>query len=642
MFDWISDNRALIALIVIIALAVSFVFSIFVGVKQTRLRAKDEVFGDPERTKGGWYWALCGVSALLLIWFYYSWGTARAVFPTAANELCQVAKVEEAMSPITAALPVESRYLKSTTLVVRNAAQVDKLAVSMPTQVFSAREQAKITLAVAQIKDLLAMLSNPQLSDPGAASALLAVEMDLQNIAARLKSDYAELQPQEEALEQPKWGTSEVEIPILPITSRGVLIDSVTPDMQEIAKAFLKVRNISPQAKELIAETKAILADLKTPDPLMQLNEAGEGARNAYVKAVDRIFKRLDDGTIFPATSMDGVQKAVDEVFVSLTDAKGSLGIVESLFFPGDGVVKSRTQCTEQGSGRWLPKPTDVIATFSTLANPDLESGGGYKGTTLLWWKWLPIADVIAFLIPDGLVDMLPGSYGTHGDSGEFKPNYKDRLLAVAQGDVNLGSVPMLDGHIWDSLFRVLVAMGFGILVGVPLGIYMGVSRFFKSFFDPLIELYRPVPPLAWAPLILTILGIQDDGKIFLLFMVAFAIMVISARTGASGTQLSKIRASHSLGATNGQILRHVILPNAMPEILTGVRIAIGVCWGTLVAAEMLAGTTGIGFIENVARTVSDYELIWVTILIMGLLGLFFDLVMRWAIAKIIPWRGKG
>ena len=642
MFDWVSDNRASIAFLVIVALVIAFVFSIFVGLKQTRLRAKDEVFGDPERTKGGWYWVLCGVSALLLTWFYFSWGAARAIFPTAANELCQVAKVEEAMSPITAALPVESRYLKSTKLVVRNSAQLDKLAVSMPRQVFSAREQAKLILAVTQIRDLLAMLSNPQLSDPGAASALLAVEMDLQNIAARLKADYAELQPQEEALEQPKWGTSEVEIPILPITSRGVLIDSVTQDVQEIAKAFLQVRNLSPQVERSIAVTKAILKELKTPDPMMQLNEVGEGARNAYVKAVDRIFKRLDDGTIFPATTMDGVQKAVDEVFVSLTDAKGSLGIVESLLFPGDGVVKSRTQCTEQGSGRWLPKPTDVIATFSTLANPDLESGGGYKGTTLLWWKWLPIADVVAFLIPDGLVDMLPGSYGTHGDSGEFKPNYKDRLLAVAQGDVNLGSVPMLDGHIWDSLFRVLVAMGFGILVGVPLGIYMGVSRFFKSFFDPLIELYRPVPPLAWAPLILTIFGIQDDGKIFLLFMVAFAIMVISARTGASGTQLSKIRASHSLGATNGQILRHVILPNAMPEILTGVRIAIGVCWGTLVAAEMLAGTTGIGFIENVARTVSDYELIWVTILIMGSLGLLFDLVMRWAIAKIIPWRGKG
>ena len=197
------------------------------------------------------------------------------------------------------------------------------------------------------------------------------------------------------------------------------------------------------------------------------------------------------------------------------------------MFFPGEGVVKSKTICSEQGPGRWLPKPTDVVATFGKLANPDLEAGGGYKGTVLLWWKWLSVADVVAFIIPDGLVDMLPGDYAPISADGSFMPTYKDNLLAFAQGEVYLGSVPMLDGHIWDSLFRVIVAMGFGIALGVPLGIYMGVSRFFKSFFDPMIELYRPVPPLAWAPLILTIFGIQDDGKIFLLFMVAFAIMVI-------------------------------------------------------------------------------------------------------------------
>ena len=383
MFDWISDNRASIALVIIIALAVAFVFSIFVGVKQTRLRAKDEVFGDPERTKGGWYWALCGVSALLLVWFYYSWGAARAVFPTAANELCQVAKVEEAMSPITAALPVGSRYLKSTTLVVRNAAQVDKLAVSMPAEAFTPREQAKLALAVAQIKDLLAVLSNPELSDPAAESALLAVEMDLRDVARRLQADYSELQPQKEALEQAKWGTSEVEIPILPVTGKGVLLDSVTQDVQEVAKAFLKVRNISPQAEQLIADTKAILKELKTPDPLMQLDEAGKGTRNAYVKAVDRIFKRIDDGTIFPAELMDGVHFAVNEVFASLAVAKGGLSVVESLFFPGDGVVKSRTQCTEQGSGRWLPKPTDVIATFLNTCKPRSRERWWLQGNDL-------------------------------------------------------------------------------------------------------------------------------------------------------------------------------------------------------------------------------------------------------------------
>ena len=96
------------------------------------------------------------------------------------------------------------------------------------------------------------------------------------------------------------------------------------------------------------------------------------------------------------------------------------------------------------------------------------------------------------------------------------------------------------------------------------------------------------------------------------------------------------------MGATDNQILRYVILPNALPEILTGIRISIGVCWGTLVAAEMLAGTTGVGFIENIARTVSEYELIWATNLIMGLLGLLFELAIRILISYLIPCRAKG
>ena len=642
MFEWISDSRASIALVVIIGLVAAFVWSIRKGLAETRRRAKDEVFGDPERTRGGWYWAVCGVSALMLVWFYYSWGVARAVFPKAANELCQVAKIDEALAPVSAALPITSRYLKSTTLVVRNRAQIEKLIGTMPVAALSASEQARLQQALDQTNSMISMLSDPASVDAATLTALGDIEQDILVLADRLAKGPQGMRPTADALAQPNWGTSEVEIPLLPMTPRGALFDAVSLQVVPIAERFLKIRNLSPELETAIASTAASLKELKSAEPALPLDEALAKDRKAYIKAVERIFKRIDDATIFPSEVMYGVDRAVGQLFRAVDDAKGGLGVVESLFFPGMGIVKSRTQCTEQGSGRWLPKPTDVVATFGRLANPDLENGGGYKGTTLLWWKWLNIADVVGFLIPDGLVDMLPGSYGTHGPDGDFQPQYKDRLLAFAQGDVYLGAIPMLDGHIWDSLFRVIVAMAFGVLLGVPLGIYMGVSRFFKSFFDPLIELYRPVPPLAWAPLILTIFGIQDDGKIFLLFMVAFAIMVISARTGASGTQLSKIRASHSLGATNNQILRHVILPNALPEILTGIRIAIGVCWGTLVAAEMLAGTTGIGFIENVARTVSDYELIWVTILIMGLLGLMFDLIMRWAISRLIPWRGKG
>ena len=637
-----SDNRAAIAAIFIFALAIMFISSIFIGKKQAKLSAKDAVFGDPERTKGGWYWSVCGISALLLVWFYFSWGVGRAYFPNAANEMCQVAKLEEAISPIKAALPLESRYYKSTTLVARNSDQLMLLQSQVPTAAFSQNEQTELYALISETRHLMANSSNPANLSLDAQDQLQVLAQDLVGLSTRLAAGPQGISPSAEALAQPRWGTTHIEIPMLPITERGVLFDTITLDAQELAARFVKIRNNPSQNDALIVDIKNRIDALKIVTTSGKFEEDVTNARKAYLKAVERIFKRLDDGIIFPAESLEGINTAIATLDSAKNDARGQLGTIEALFFPGDGIVKSRTQCTEQGSGRWLPKPTDVVATFWKLASPNTEADGGFKGIPLFWWKWLPVGNVVAMIMPDWIADILPGEYARHAADGTVTPNFKDKVLALAQGDVNLGAVPMFDGHVWDSMFRVLVALGLGIMFGVPLGIYMGVSKFFKSFFDPLIELYRPVPPLAWAPLILTIFGIQDDGKIFLLFMVAFAIMVISARTGASGTQLSKIRASHSLGATNGQILRNVILPNALPEILTGIRIAIGVCWGTLVAAEMLAGTTGVGFIENVARTVSDYELIWVTILIMGILGLAFDLIMRWVITKTIPWRGKG
>ena len=642
MLEWLSDNRAVVAAIIILLLVGSFFASIFYGIKQTRLREKDQVFGDPERTVGGWFWAVCGVSTLLLVWFYFSWGSARAFFPQAANELCQVAKLHEAVSPVTSSLAIESRYSKSKTLLVRNSRQLQDLRDRLPVDAFSPADAALVTGVMQNTQQLISIMATPDFVDAATIAELEKIKSGYAAITIELANPRQNWSPDPAALAQPSWGIAEPEIPMLPISARGAMFDALALEAAALSKDFLKIRNLSPPAKDLIAETKAMIVALKKSPSLNESDPQIVKDRADYMKSVDRIFKRIDDGTIFPATVMADMQIAVEAMLDQAEKAKGGLGYVEALFFPGGDIVKSRTQCTEQGPGRWLPKPTDVVATFFGLANPDVENGGGYKGTTLLWWKWLPVSDVVSFLIPDSLIDLLPGDYGQLNDKGEFEANYKDWMLGLAQGDVYLGAVPMLDGHIWDSLFRVLVAMFFGILLGVPLGIYMGVSRFCKSFFDPMIELYRPVPPLAWAPLILTIFGIQDDGKIFLLFMVAFAIMVISARTGASGAQLSKIRASHSLGASDRQILRYVILPNALPEIMTGIRISIGVCWGTLVAAEMLAGTTGVGFIENVARTVSDYELIWVTILIMGSLGLAFDLMMRWVISRLIPWRGKG
>ena len=143
----------------------------------------------------------------------------------------------------------------------------------------------------------------------------------------------------------------------------------------------------------------------------------------------DRIFKRLDDGLIFPAKSLDTINAAITDLAAAKDEAKGSLTLIDAIFFPGKGVVKSKTQCTEQGSARWLPKPTDVVATFGALANPNVEDGGGYRGFPLLWWKWLPVADVIGFLFPDWIADAWPGEYARHGADGSIAVSYTHLTL---------------------------------------------------------------------------------------------------------------------------------------------------------------------------------------------------------------------
>lgn len=202
--------------------------------------------------------------------------------------------------------------------------------------------------------------------------------------------------------------------------------------------------------------------------------------------------------------------------------------------------------------------------------------------------------------------------------------------------------MPVFHGHLWDSLYRVLAGFFFGSLVGIPIGIAMALSRWAKGFFDPIIEFYRPIPPLAWAPLIIAAAGIGELGKIILLFMAALSIMVIAARAGALSVNLSKVHAAYSLGASKFQVLKNVILPNSLPEILTGMRVTMGVCWGTVVAAEMIAGISGTGFSVNAARRFFSFDIIWSGIILMGIMGILIDLGMRGLINWLTPWQGKG
>lgn len=199
-----------------------------------------------------------------------------------------------------------------------------------------------------------------------------------------------------------------------------------------------------------------------------------------------------------------------------------------------------------------------------------------------------------------------------------------------------------LSENVGWSLYRVLAGFFFGSLIGIPLGFAMGLNGWVRGWFDPIVEFMRPVPPLALIPLIIIWFGIQEQAKVILLFLAALWIMTIAARAGVSGVQLSKVHAAYSLGASKWQVLSRVIFPNALPEIFTGARVAMGVCWGTVVAAELVAADKGAGQMIMVASKFQLTDIVIMGIITIGIIGYSIDILMRIAERYLVPWKGRG
>ena len=624
---------------------------ILYGRRLIRTEKVDAVFGNPERALGGTHWVIVGSSFLLLIWLYYSWDIAKGFYPKSANELCQVAKVNDSLLGLKYQFPIEEREFKSTSQIKKENKNLKLIQNEIQNSEELNNQQKTILISyISKTNQLIPLLTNEDLLE-------IETQLKINDITGKInlltenfqKPDYPfeteqELNERLKAVnEEGGWGITKVdagsgsientlEVPLVPATSRGLKFHTAAQELNLISDEFFKLRNHNPQFKSRIKELKEEIKSYRK-----DLSDSEEVA-STYAKNIVKIARRIEFASIYPPNSLDKMQAAIVKFDNAQKKEQGGLRLIDIFLFPAGTIVASGPSCSEQGSGRWLPKPSDTFNKFILMSKPSV----GYKDIPLLWIQMVDVSKMIGFILPDWIADVLPGEYPVHTKDGIVKQNFKGGVLKIVTGDFNLFKIPVPYGHIWDSFLRVFLGLVFGILIGVPLGLFMGLNRFAKGFFDPLIELYRPVPPLAWAPLIISVLGIDNTGKVFLLFMVSLSIMIISARAGASGTQLSKIHAAHSLGASKKQILRHVIFPNSLPEILTGIRVAVGMCWGTLVAAEFLAGTTGIGFVENVAKKYFQYEVIWITIFIMGMLGLLFDITLRKIIDKTIPWRGKG
>ncbi|MFK7868818.1 MAG: ABC transporter permease [Roseobacter sp.] len=348
------------------------------------------------------------------------------------------------------------------------------------------------------------------------------------------------------------------------------------------------------------------------------------------------------------------------------------------LHAPGPFVGTTSFTYTAQVEGQAPDDATVTVVVHPRAETPDpieVEPGDGFAKndtTTVAVWRTKLVsvdgndelkksdgAQVIAIdgqkIAPGETVDVEGGTV-TLSDKGtpNFAPSvgwqmeplylpspeqvWSRTLTIMSEGFRNF----TLAEHLGYSLFRVIVGFMIGALVGIPLGYAMGLSDWFRGWFDPIVEFMRPVPPLALIPLVIIWAGIGEAGKIILLFLAALWIMAIAARSGVSGVKISKVHAAYSLGASKWQIMRYVIVPNSLPEIFTGARVAMGVCWGTVVAAELVAAEQGAGMMIMTASKFQNTDIVIMGIILIGVIGFGIDMLMRWAERVLVPWKGKG
>jgi taurine transport system permease protein len=203
------------------------------------------------------------------------------------------------------------------------------------------------------------------------------------------------------------------------------------------------------------------------------------------------------------------------------------------------------------------------------------------------------------------------------------------------------GGLPLSQHLLWSAT-RVFGAFALASLTAVPFGILMGVSRIARGLLDPPLEFYRPLPPLAYLPLVVIWFGIDETAKLIVIYLACFAPIAMASRAGVRSATAEQVNAAYSLGASFAQVVRHVVLPAALPEILTGLRIAIGFGWTTLVAAEMVAATAGLGQMVLNASSFLRTDVVVMGIVLIGLIAWTFDLGMRALERRLVPWRGKA
>lgn len=195
--------------------------------------------------------------------------------------------------------------------------------------------------------------------------------------------------------------------------------------------------------------------------------------------------------------------------------------------------------------------------------------------------------------------------------------------------------------HIWVSIWRVARAFFLATVLGVPFGLFLGWSRKFKEYVFPVFETLRPIPILAWVPLAIVMFIATESAVIFLTFLASFFATALNTMLGVESIDESYVRAAYCLGAKRAQIFRHVIAPGALPFIFTGLQISVGVSWFSLVAAEMVSGQYGLGYVINTSYTMVRYPTIVIGMITLGFVGYTTSALVRVLGDYLMQWRTR-
>lgn len=291
--------------------------------------------------------------------------------------------------------------------------------------------------------------------------------------------------------------------------------------------------------------------------------------------------------------------------------------------------IQDLPQSNAGGTGRGLQSVTNItgLSLFMFRISKWLQSPTPYLmlvGFALFFGTWFFLSEVIFFWRFDNL------------------PGPREILVEWFNPDPIYGLsfyTPEYYTHIWMSVRRVAIAFAIATGLGVPVGLFLGWSKGFREFVFPVFETLRPIPVLAWVPLAIVMFVGTETPVIFLATLASFYATALNTMLGVESIDESYPRAAACLGATKWQIFRHIVVPGALPYVFTGLQISVGVSWFSLVAAEMVSGEFGLGYVINTSYTMVRYPTIVIGMITLGIVGYVTSAMVRIAGDYLMQWR---